>query len=105
VSSTLHQEDEHEHPALLLHVQDCRHAHDWVRRADGAGPSTANGAAKKKVAGRVVFGGGNRLLEKKAAEEQQKAGVAPPPPAPKTEEKKEEPSFQAFSGKARSLKD
>ena len=72
--------------------------------ADGASPSTANGAPKKK-AGKVVFGGGNRLLEKKAAEAQQKAGVAPKPEPEPQKPEDEASKFKAFTGKGRSLKD
>ena len=73
--------------------------------ADASSPKTANGGPKKKVAGKVIFGGGNRLLEKKAAEANQKPGAAPKPEPERQKEEESAPSFKAFTGKGRSLKD
>ena len=70
----------------------------------GGGGSSASGSARAQ--GTVVFGGGNRLLAKQQQEKKPGGAAAANAAAPPAEEKKDSaPSFEAFKGKGRSLRD
>ena len=80
--------------------------------APAAAPPAAP-AAPPRPAGTVVFGGGNRLLAKQQAAAAGGGGAERPPPPPvakkpaagEDDKNEEEPSFKAFTGKPRSLRD